>query len=209
MNDSANAAIPAEVLRYVEAWNSHDGDAIVATFADDGFYADPLTNGPLTGNAIAAYASGLWASFPDLRFEPNGPVIGDGQTLYLPWKMFGTNTQPFRGLPPTGRSIEQSGVDVIQLAPDGLRSVTGYFDSRGVPDQLGLQVIVQPKSIGPFSFGVSTRVTTGRTATPGAFNVTSLEPRTEEEKEEIRQLARDTLKEMLGMEGFISATTNT
>ena len=209
MNDTTDTSMPATLLRYIEAWNNHDGGAIVATFVEGGFYADPLTNGPLKGEAIAAYAQGLWQSFPDLRFEPDGTVMNDGETAYLPWKMLGTNTGPFHGLPPSGKSIALSGVDIVRLAPGGLRSVTGYFDSRGVPDQLGLQVIVQPKSIGPFTFGTSTRVASGRTSTPGAFNVTSLEARTPAEREEVRQLGRETLKDMLGMEGFIAATTVT
>jgi heme-degrading monooxygenase HmoA len=127
----------------------------------------------------------------------------------MPWRMLGTNSGPFNGLPPSGKAVSVAGVDIVKLSQDGLQSVVGYFDSRAVPQQLGLQVVVQPRSIGPFTFGVSTRVVSGRNATPQAFSVTSLEPRSEQEKEEIRLAGRETLKEMLGMEGFISATTVT
>jgi hypothetical protein len=50
--------------RYFEAWNRHDVGAIVATFAETGTYADPVTPGPLTGAAIGAYAQGLWGRVP-------------------------------------------------------------------------------------------------------------------------------------------------
>ena len=59
MNDTSRNSIPAPLRRYVDAWNSHDADAIADTFVDGGFYTDPLTNGPLTGKAIGAYAQAL------------------------------------------------------------------------------------------------------------------------------------------------------
>jgi steroid delta-isomerase-like uncharacterized protein len=207
MENTSNT--PAALVRYVDGWNNHNAASIVNTFIAGGTYTDPMTNGPLTGQEIAAYAEGLWQSFPDLHFEPDGPVVTDADTLYMPWKMLGTNTGQFHGLPPTGKTVSLPGVDLIKITKDGLQSVTGYFDSRVVPTQLGLQVIVQPKEIGTFMFGTSTREVSGRNFEPGAFSVTSLEPRTPEEIEEIRQLSRDTLTDMLGMDGFIAATTVT
>jgi hypothetical protein len=42
--------------RYLEAWNAHDADAILATFAPGGTYCDPTT-GEISGEAIAANAT--------------------------------------------------------------------------------------------------------------------------------------------------------
>lgn len=207
MKDTSN--LPAELVRYVDGWNNHDAAEIINAFIDGGTYTDPLTNGPIKGQQIVAYAEGLWQSFPDLRFELDGPVVTDADTLYMPWIMLGTNAGEFHGLPPTGKTVSLPGVDLVKITTDGLQSVTGYFDSRAVPAQLDLQVIVQPREIGPFTFGSSTRMVSGRNSEPGAFSVTSLEPRTPEEIEEVRQLSRDTLMDMLGMDGFIAATTVT
>jgi len=209
MSEDRAIELPPALQAYFDAWNRHDGPGIVATFVPGGTYADPLTAGPLSGDAIARYAEGLWGSFPDLRFDLNGTVMGDGKTVYLPWKMQGTNTGPFNELPPTGKAVALPGVDIVRLASDGVQSVTGYFDSREVPTQLGLQVLVLPHAIGPFTFGTSTRVTSGRTGTPAGFAWTSLEPRTPAEAEEIKRLGRETLKDMLAMDGFIAATTVT
>jgi len=208
MNEvAASNGLPAALAGDVDAGNRHDGPGIVATFSVGGIYSDPMTGGPLSGDAIARYAEGLWQSFPDLRFELDGTVLCNGETAYMPWKMLGINSAPFRGLPLTGRSVSVHGVDMVRLSANGLHSVVGYFDSRAVPDQLGLQVVVQPHSVGPFSFGISTRVVSGSTATPQGFSATSLEPRTPAEREEIRNLGREIMKEMLGMEGFIAAST--
>ena len=79
----------------------------------------------------------------------------------------------------------------------------GYFDSRAVPEQLGLQVLVQPKEIGPFAFGNATRAWGGKNVEPGAFSITVLEARSPEEIEEVRRRSRGIVEEMLGMHGFL------
>jgi len=54
--------------QYLDAWNAHDADASVATFAAGGTYCDPTTVA-LSGDAIGANATRLWGAFPDLTFE--------------------------------------------------------------------------------------------------------------------------------------------
>ena len=190
---------------YFDAWNSRDADAIVETFCDSGTYTDPTTNGLLSGSAIGAYATGLWDAFPDLSFEIRSAIEIDGNRVLAEWTMNGTNTGSFAGLPPTGRSVSLTGLDIVETRPDGIESVTGYFDSRLVPEQLGLQVLVQPHSVGPFSFGYSVAAQSGKTTKPGAFSITTIwnQP---EQTDEIRALSRETAREMLQMDGCIGVT---
>ena len=186
---------------YIAAWNAHDGDAITATFAPDGTYEDPSV-GKIPGTAVAGMAAQLWQAFPDLAFEiVSSSPLNDGRVA-IEWLMTGTNRGPFQNLPPTEKTIALPGVDFIDVGPEGIRSVLGYFDGRGVPAQLGLQILVQPDSIGPFSFGTSTAAQTGKATLPGAFSITTLYSHGEQ-TEEIKNLSRETAKEMLGMEGFI------
>ena len=91
------------------------------------------------------------------------------------WLMKGTNTGPFNGLPPTGGAVALSGADFVHITAGKIHSVKGYFDSGALPRDLGLDVIVQPKAIGPFGFGTSIRASNGNTASPGAFSITWLE----------------------------------
>ena len=119
--------------------------------------------------------------------------------------MKGTNSGPFGGGPPTGKSIALPGADFFTLDGEEIRSVKGYFDQRTFVEQLGLQVIVQPYEIGPFSFGYSLRYTTGKKTKPGAMSMTWIEVRSEEEVNEVRERSRQIAQEMMGMPGFISA----
>ena len=87
---------------------------------------------------------------------------------------------------------------------EGLRSVTGYFDSALLPRQLGLQVLVQPHQVGPFTFGYSTAVQSSRQTIPGALSLTSLVLRDAAEADIVRSYSRKIAPEMLHMRGFIS-----
>ncbi len=190
---------------YLNAWNAHDADAIVKTFAPAGTYTDPTT-GTISADEIRAYAGRLWEAFPDLTFEVASLAEAGAGRVVAEWIMKGTNTGPFVGLPPTGRSIALPGVDVIAVGSEGITSVTGYFDTRAIPDQLGLQVLVQPNTLGPFSFGFSTSVQSGKKTKPGAFGITTIW-NGDAQTDEIRAFTRDTAKEMLTMEGFIGLAT--
>jgi steroid delta-isomerase-like uncharacterized protein len=201
---------PSQVFQsYADAWNRHDADGIVATFADGGTYCDPTTPGPLTGAAIGDYARGLWSAFPDLSFEMGRMMEGDAGAVSAEWVMRGVNTGSMMGLPPTGRAIEVRGVDIAVAADGTLRSVQGYFDSGAVPRALGLDVIVQPHAIGPFAFGTGLRVTNGSKAVPGAFGITFISARDKQDELAIRESSRKILQELLAVPGFISAVTTT
>ncbi len=190
--------------QYLDAWNARDARAIVRTFAPGGTYRDPAA-GTLSGDAIGSYAERLWSAFPDLSFEIASLADAGPGRVVAEWIMRGTNTGAFQGLPPTGRTVAVAGVDVITVAKDGIRSVTGYFDTRAIPEQIGLQVVVQPDRLGPFQFGVATAVPSGKPTRPGAFAITTIwNP--DEQTETIRTLTRETAKEMLNMEGFIGAS---
>jgi steroid delta-isomerase-like uncharacterized protein len=189
---------------YFDAWNRRDPEAIVATFAEGGTYSDPNTPQGLTGQAISEYAGGLFAAFPDLSFDLlSHASIGDG-VVAAQWVMRGTNTGPLRGNPPTGGTVALPGADFIAVEGDKVRSVQGYFDRRTLVEQLGLQVIVQPYSAGPFSFGYSVRVQSGKLTKPGAFSLTWIQARSEEEAQQVRDYSRPTAAQMVDMPGFIA-----
>jgi steroid delta-isomerase-like uncharacterized protein len=196
---------PVEIAqRYFDAWNQHDAKAIVATFDETGTYADPATSGPLTGAAIGSYAQGLWDAFPDLSFDIVSVTENASGLVAAEWLMKGSNTGPFSGLPATGGTVALPGADFIRVDAGKIRSVQGYFDSGALPRALGLDVIVQPRAIGPFGFGTSVRASNGKTVTPGAFSITWLEVRTAEERIKVSESSRKVAMEMLAMPGFIS-----
>lgn len=189
--------------RYFDAWNARDADAVAATFAPGGTYHDPTLPEPLNAAALKGYCAGLWETFPDLSFELLGVKLSGGDAVAAEWVMRGTNSGSFARRPPTGRSVTLPGADFITATAQGIASVRGYFDTGAVPRQLGLQVVVQPPAVGPFSFGTAVRVTSGRKQRPGAFSVTAILARGPEALETVRNHSRATAAELLDMSGFI------
>jgi steroid delta-isomerase-like uncharacterized protein len=190
--------------QYLDAWNAHDADAILKTFAADGTYCDPAT-GEISGDAIGTNARRLWSAFPDLSFEIVSISEAGTNKVAAEWVMKGTNTGSFQGLPATDRAISLPGIDVIECGTDGIKAVKGYFDTRAVPDQLGLQVLVQPFKVGPFSFGNSIAVQSGKKTKPGAFGITTIW-NDDSQTEGIRTITREIATEMMRMEGFIGVS---
>ena len=189
--------------QYFDAWNRRDAGAVLAMFAADGTYCDPTSGGRLRGEALAGYMNGLWSAFPDLSFEIASAGAAGPDLVAAQWIMRGTNTGSMMGLPPTGKSITVAGADFIRIAGGKIQTVDGYFDSRAIPDQLGLQVLVQPKEIGPFTFGNATRASVGKNVKPGGFSITVLESRSPEEMQAVQRHSQGVVEEMLAMNGFL------
>jgi len=195
--------------QYFDAWNRRDAEAVLATMAVDGTYSDPLTNGPVSGEAFIGYMNGLFSAFPDVSFEIASTGLAGPDLVSAQWIMRGANRGSMNGLPPTGKPIVLHGADFIRVVDGKIRSVNGYFDSRVVPDQLGLQVVVQPTAIGPFTFGTAVRAWAGKTAKPGAFSVTVLRSRDGQDANRVAELSRQIATELLEAPGFLGFVGST
>ena len=196
-----------QAVPYFEAWNAHDARAVTAALADGGTYADPATEGPLAGAALADHARRLFGAFPDLNFEVLGcqpaDACADG-TMMVQWLMRGTNTGPWNGQPPTGRPVAIRGVDVLTVTAGEITSAEGYFDRQTLAEQLGFQMRPLPPTAGPFQFGYAVRASAGSSKVPGAFSLTWLDARSEQEAEEIKLTAAVVAAELTQEPGFIS-----
>src|SRR5439155_3927943 len=70
--------------------------------------------------------------------------------------------------------------------------------------QLGLQVVFQPCRVGPVTFGTSVHVDSGRRARPGAFSLTWIDARSDEEAEQVQEVTRTRIiLQLLTLDGFV------
>jgi len=99
------------------------------------------------------------------------------------------------------------GADFLVVESDKVRSVKGYFDRRTLAEQLGLQVIVSPYSIGAVSFGDSVYLQLDEREKLAAFSLTSLSVRTDQEAQEVRRYGQRILGEMAPIPGVIGVLT--
>jgi steroid delta-isomerase-like uncharacterized protein len=190
--------------RYLDAWNHHDSAAITATFATGGTYSDPIVPQGLTGPAVAHYASGLFGAFPDLSFDVVSAAPAGEKTVAVQRLMRGTNTGPLQGNSPTARKVVLPGADFIVVEGNKVRSVQGYFDQKTFVEQLGLQAIVVPTTVGPISFGYSAHMSPRKPTKPGAVSLTWIDARSDEEEREVRDRSLQILgSQMAPMPGFL------
>ncbi|MBC3192909.1 nuclear transport factor 2 family protein [Pseudonocardia sp. C8] len=189
---------------YFDAWNAHDGIAVVGTFAPAGTYLDPTLPGPIGGDHLAGYVGGLVAAFPDLRFALEDVAV-DGDRVIGRWRMQGTNTGPLPGAPePTGGTCDLPGVDVITVGEGGITSVVGYFDQKTFVEQLGLQALVVPADEPPMTWGYSVRTDLGNPTVPGALSMTWTDVGSDAEQEEVQIRSRQIVQEVAAEPGFIA-----
>jgi steroid delta-isomerase-like uncharacterized protein len=119
---------------FEQVWNQGDEEAIERFIAENAGGNDPDFG---TGREGFKNQWRKWqAAFSDLHFEIE-EIIAEGDTVVARWTLTGTQTGPFLGIAPTGRSIRVSGMSMDQLR-DGVL-VAGYdgWDNLGLRQQLG------------------------------------------------------------------------
>jgi steroid delta-isomerase-like uncharacterized protein len=196
----------AAAQRYFDAWNRHEAGPLLAAFAPTGSYADPGTPQPLRGWDIVNYANGLFATFPDLSFEVASLDAGAEGRASAQWVMRGTNTGPLGTAPPTGARVELAGSSFFTIADDLVSEVRSYFDRQTMPEQLGMQVIIQPQIVGSMLLGTSVHMTPSRIDPPGAVTLSWVEARTPAEAVEVTTVTgTEVIQELGALPGFLSA----
>ena len=126
------------VKKYFDAWDQHNADTILTTFAEGGTYCDPATEKEITGQQIGEYAQSLFDAFSDMSVELISSVEASNGEIAAPWLIFGTNDGPIMGKPPTGKHVVIQGCDFIKTEGGLLTTVVGVWDTKDLFAQLGL-----------------------------------------------------------------------
>ena len=138
---SAPHPLEKVIAAYGEAWNRHDVEAILALHTEDSVFENHTSGGKGVGKAaIRGILEGVFATFPDLRFEARRTYVRDG-VVTQEWTATGTLAVPFtRGavtVQPTGKRISWNGVDVIPFDGQRVARKDVYVDSTGFLRALG------------------------------------------------------------------------
>jgi steroid delta-isomerase-like uncharacterized protein len=119
---------------WVDAWNSHNPDAVVAVFTEDALYEDVpfglVSHGVVE---IRAFAESFFTVVPDLHIElVNSSLKGGHGTIE--WIFSGTD----RGIYKTGKKFAVRGVTVIEVQGSKLSRNSDYYDLATMLRQFGL-----------------------------------------------------------------------
>ncbi|MFZ1678201.1 MAG: nuclear transport factor 2 family protein [Saprospiraceae bacterium] len=95
--------------------------------------------------AIESYKV-FFTAFPDLKFEIEDITAGMDGRYYLKTMITGTNTGSFGMLPPTGKKISVSDVDIIQLNAKGLATSHWSANPNGILSAVGYGSVTNPST---------------------------------------------------------------
>jgi predicted ester cyclase len=128
--------------RYVALYNAGDLDGVMELYAEDAVQGMP--DGIFEGrDAIHERLARELEAIPDVTHTVVS-FIEQGDAFADEWRFVGTQTGPFllpngSVLPPTGRRVEVSGMEVVRVGPDGKIVLNVlYYDNLAVAVQLGL-----------------------------------------------------------------------
>jgi steroid delta-isomerase-like uncharacterized protein len=129
--------------RWLEAWNSHEPDRLLALMTDDIEYRDDSWPKTMHGHAdVREFLDAIWRATPDMSFELiAGPYVIPGEPrAAFHWRGGGTHTGPLEppGFAPTGRAWELDGVDFHEYRDGRVRKLRIAFDMLSASRQLGL-----------------------------------------------------------------------
>ena len=129
--------------RWLEAWNSHDPERLLALMTDDIVYDDSAWPKTMRGHAdVREFLEHTWRAIPDLRFEVReGPYVRAGEPkAAFWWDGYGTHTGVLDppGLAPTGTRLEFDGADFHEYSDGKVARLRIVFDMADLSRQLGL-----------------------------------------------------------------------
>ena len=129
--------------RWLEAWNSHDADRLLALMTEDIGYDDSAWPTTMHGHAdVREFLRHAWTAFPDMRFElKDGPFLHPTKgSATATWTGSFTQTGPIDppGIAPTGRHVTFEGFDLHEYRDGRVSRLWICFDVAGIMRDLGV-----------------------------------------------------------------------
>jgi steroid delta-isomerase-like uncharacterized protein len=92
---------------------------------------------PLDRDAQKQRIRALRNAFPDLRLTIDD-LIAQGEKVVFRLTVHGTHQGTFMGIPPTGKNVSISAIDIVRFVDDQIVEHWGLMDSLGLMQQLGV-----------------------------------------------------------------------
>ncbi len=123
---------------WIDAWN--DGDvAALETIVTDDYARVSRSHGNTESLAqIQDEITAVRSAFPDLSTRIDSVVEGEGQAVIF-WTSVGTHTEPFLGVPATGRRVETRGCNHLRLVDGLIQREEVTWDSSELLHALGVR----------------------------------------------------------------------
>ena len=140
LTEAEMRAVGAQLL---EAWNTHDIEAILEHLHPDVVWTDPTLPEPVHGKeAVRKELKNTFTAFPDFHLPTEDfelYVDTKTQSGVSTWSFTGTMTGPLDiGVPATGRSVRMRGANQARYRDGLIIEFTQYYDSYDAMEQMGM-----------------------------------------------------------------------
>ena len=135
---------PVFAVTWSHTWNSHDSDAIVRLYADDGVHRMAAGATYVGAAEIGEMVARSLRGYPDIEFSlRDHHVVFSGdespKRFVIEYTMTGTQREAIGDRPGTGQSITLDGAMIGELDTNQrIRRCTDYLDHHSIRQQLGL-----------------------------------------------------------------------
>jgi steroid delta-isomerase-like uncharacterized protein len=139
---AATAAVAANKAAcqrfYDQALNQSDTTAVDSLVAADAVEHQQMPPGYPSGTtaAIKKFIAEWHVAFPDMKITVE-KMVAEGDHVAIYSTMTGTNTGPFMGMKPTGKSIKIEGFDLVRISGGKMVEHWGLNDNYAMMLQLG------------------------------------------------------------------------
>ena len=122
---------------YDEVFNKKNLMAI-DEFLDPQIIEQALPPGLPDGSEGSRQFIGMYlAAFPDLHLTAED-LIAEGDKVVARFTLRGTHKGEFMGVPPTGKQVTMTGIQIVRTADDRIAENWVNFDALGMLQQLGV-----------------------------------------------------------------------
>jgi len=130
--------LEAQMRKAYELLNAGDLDGFAELLSEDFIEHEEAPGLEPTKAGVLQFFGTFKAAFPDLRFEPQ-QFFTSGDRVAVYFRATGTNTGEFMGMPPTGKTMDVNGMDIVRFDDEGVgREHWGLMDAMKMMQQLGL-----------------------------------------------------------------------
>jgi steroid delta-isomerase-like uncharacterized protein len=131
------------IPRWLDAWNSHDADRLLALMTADVTYDDSAWPTTMHGHSdVSEFLRHAWTAFPDMRFElKDGPFLHPSKAAATAtWNGSLTHTGPIDppGIAPTGKDVTFQGFDLHEYRDGKVARLWICFDVAAIMRDLGV-----------------------------------------------------------------------
>lgn len=122
-------------IRFINSGDTALGESIISP--EVVFHA-PTSPEPMHGfQAYKAVLAMMRGAMPDVKWTPE-EMITDGDKIMVRFTMTGTQTNPFMNIPPTGRSINVTAINIYEFRDGKIVREHGLPDLFTMLMQLGV-----------------------------------------------------------------------